>query len=80
MTELEAAIHAACKTAGANPPKITLYANCIAVAFRNGDGSRVLVTFDHGTKPDAVAQKIAQAFKVKAENQPSETALRKLAE
>lgn len=78
MTDLERAIHDACDTAGARPPKITHYANCIAVAFRNGDNLRVLVTLDLDVKPEAAAHKIAQAFKVKAENQPSEAALKKL--
>lgn len=78
MTDLERAIHDACGAAGARPPKITHYANCIAVAFRNGDNLRVLVTLDLDVKPEAAAHKIAQAFKVKAENQPSEETLSKL--
>lgn len=80
IRDLERAIHEACDQAGARPPKITHYANCIAVAFRNGDNLRVLVTLDLDVKPEAAAHKIAQAFKVKAENQPSEATLHKLAE
>lgn len=80
MTDLERAIHSACDKAGARPPKITYYANCIAVRIRNGDGLKVLITLDLDAKPDAAAHKIAQAFKVKAENQPSQETLSKLAE
>lgn len=80
MTDLELAIHKACDAAGAHPPKITHYANCIAVRIRNGDGLPVLITLDLDAKPEAAAHKISQAFKVKAENQPSEETLRKLAE
>ena len=47
---------------------------------RNGDGQPVLITLEPGTSPEAAAHKIAQTFKVKAENQPSEQALRKLTE
>lgn len=78
MTDLERAIHTACDAAGARPPKIRHYANCIAVSFRNGDGLPVLVTLDLDVKPEAVAHKIAQAFKVKAENQPSAESLVRL--
>lgn len=77
MTDLERAIHNALDSAGGRPPKITHYANCIAVSFRNGDNLRVLVTLDLDIKPEAAAHKISQAFKVKAENQPSEEAMRK---
>lgn len=80
MNDLERAIHNALDKAGARPPKITHYANCIAVAFRNGDNLRVLVTLDLDIKPEAAAHMISQAFKVRAENQPSEATLRKLAE
>lgn len=80
MTDLERSIHNACDKAGTRPPKIRHYANCIAVSFRNGDGEPVLVTLDTDVKPEAAAQKISQAFKVKAENQPSQETLSKLAE
>jgi len=79
MTDLERAIHKACETVGARPPKIVHYANCTAVKIRNGDGLPVMITLDPGTSPEAAAHKIAQTFKVKAENQPSEQTLRKLA-
>lgn len=82
MTDLERAIHKACEAAGARPPKITHYANCIAVRIRNGDGRPVLITLDHGKWGDGaeavISHKIAQAFKVKAENQPSAESLVRL--
>lgn len=80
MTDLERAIHKACEAAGARPPKIRHYANCIAVRIRNGDGLPVLITLDTDVKPESAAHKIAQAFKVKAENQPSEETMSKFAE
>lgn len=80
MTDLERAIHNACEAAGTRPPKIRHYANCIAVSFRNGDGLPVLVTLDLDGNPEAAAHKIAQAFKVKAENQPREETMVKLHE
>lgn len=78
MTDLDRAILKACEDAGARPPKIVHYANCTAVKFRNGDGQPVLITLDPGTSPEAAAHKISQTFKVKAENQPSEDAMRNL--
>ncbi len=80
MTDLDRAILKACEDAGARPPKIVHYANCTAVKFRNGDGQPVLITLDPGTSPEAAAHKIAQTFKVKAENQPSEATVRMLTE
>lgn len=70
--------HKACDEAGARPPKVTQYANCIAIIFRNGDGHKVLVTVSHDARPEDVAHKIKTAFKVKAGNIPSEETLAKL--
>ncbi len=53
---------------GARPPKVTVYANCVSVSFRNGEGQKVLVTFDHKAPADAIKHKIATAYKIKAEN------------
>lgn len=57
---------------GARPPKVTVYANCISVSFRNGDGQKVLVTFDHKAPADVIKQKIAAAYKIKAGNLASD--------
>lgn len=72
------AIHRAVYVLSGRYPKIDAFANCLAVKFRNGDGDRILITFDHDTKPSSVDAKISQAFKVKAENQPSQDSLDKL--
>jgi hypothetical protein len=78
ISPLVRAIHAACDKLKIRPPKVTEFANCIGVVFRNGDGLKTLITFDLDAKPEVVEAKIAQTFKVKGENQPSEQALAKL--
>lgn len=69
-----------CTELGLQPPRIVPYANCTAVIIRNGDAEKVLIVIDESLSIDAVKHKIAAAFKVKAENLPSDAKLAKLAE
>lgn len=70
--------HKAAEDAGVPNAKVTAYANCVAIAFRNGDGQRVMVTVTWGTKQDDIARKIKAAIKVQPQNLPSEETLAKL--
>ena len=65
-------INMICDELGTSPPKVVEYANCHAVIIRNGDGLKVLIVADEGMSRDALKHKIAAAFKVKAENLPSD--------
>ena len=65
-------INAICDELGTAPPKVVAYANCTAIIIRNGDGEKVLIVADEGMSRESVKHRIAAAFKVKAENLPSD--------
>ena len=65
-------INAICDELGTAPPKVVEYANCSAIIIRNGDGVKVLIVAEEVMSRESVKHRIASAFKVKAENLPSE--------
>ena len=68
-------IAAICAELGLAPPRVVAYANCTAIIIRNGDDKKVLVVIDDDMSINFLKFKIASAFKIKAENLPSDAKL-----
>lgn len=78
MTDPREIIHAACNELGCYAPKVVTYHNGTLVVIRNGDGERVADILEPTLDAQAIKHRVAQLYKVKAENQPSKATMERL--
>lgn len=82
MTEVPVAVlhraHKAAEAAGVPNAKITAYANCIGISFRNGDGIKVLATVAWDADEATITHKVRTLLAVRPQNIPSDETLAKL--